>query len=292
MELICPSCEARYQIPDGSIGEKGRQVSCMNCGHGWHAFPPLILGAPSQMPGMTPPPAPVTPQHPAAAMGRAAASPRIHGDSDPAWDRTESDGGDRGGNNAIRSDLSRNEQLAEIRDMLAEVQSEERVSAQDRNDPGDGRSAQDRDYTLRHEADALATTAPPVDDHYAEPDPQEADDEPEMDPLRRRMQMHEERNAPAPPPNVDKLRRKHERKERKIRHKKAAGSGAFMTGFLLVIMIAAVLIAAYMLHPQIIERVPGMEPALTDYVETVDGLRVSVAETFASMVAWVTEKLG
>ena len=43
MELICPQCDARYQIPDGSIGAAGRQVSCMSCGHAWHAYPPLML---------------------------------------------------------------------------------------------------------------------------------------------------------------------------------------------------------------------------------------------------------
>ena len=43
MELICPSCEARYRVPDGAIGSQGREVSCTNCGHGWRAEPPLEL---------------------------------------------------------------------------------------------------------------------------------------------------------------------------------------------------------------------------------------------------------
>src|SRR5690625_740058 len=42
MELICPSCNTRYLVPDDAVTEAGRQVSCTECHHGWQAFPPLI----------------------------------------------------------------------------------------------------------------------------------------------------------------------------------------------------------------------------------------------------------
>lgn len=286
MELICPACEARYQIPDGSIGEKGRQVSCMNCGHGWHAFPPLILGEPS-LPGnlgaagaaaMA-----ATPQ-----MGQPPGGPRMHGDEGPSGmteavsERTDT---------TIRSDTSRTEQLAEIRDMLAEVQSEDRMqeqlsqSAPDANSSGwDSAGSATEEQAV---SGLAAATAASVDDHVVERDP---DEDSEIDPLRRRMEMHESKGEAAKPPDVKKLRRKHDRKVRHQKHQKAAGSGAFMTGFLLVVMIAAVMIALYMLHPQIIEQMPGAENALTQYVETIDGLRISVAETFTGIVDWVVEK--
>ena len=65
-----------------------------------------------------------------------------------------------------------------------------------------------------------------------------------------------------------------------------------MTGFLLVAMVAAVMISLYMLSPQIIERVPETEGAMNQYVETIDGWRVSVAETYESVKGWVVEKMG
>lgn len=36
MILSCPSCQAQYVIPDGSIGEDGRTVKCTKCAHKWH----------------------------------------------------------------------------------------------------------------------------------------------------------------------------------------------------------------------------------------------------------------
>lgn len=38
IEIVCPSCQARYQLPEGSIGSEGRKVSCSNCSHKWRAY--------------------------------------------------------------------------------------------------------------------------------------------------------------------------------------------------------------------------------------------------------------
>ena len=35
MRLICPNCDAQYEVDDGAIPEAGRDVQCSNCGHAW-----------------------------------------------------------------------------------------------------------------------------------------------------------------------------------------------------------------------------------------------------------------
>ena len=40
MILACPSCSARFLIPDSAIGMRGRTVRCGRCGHVWYAPPP------------------------------------------------------------------------------------------------------------------------------------------------------------------------------------------------------------------------------------------------------------
>lgn len=35
MRLVCPNCDAQYEIDDGLIPENGRDVQCSNCGHTW-----------------------------------------------------------------------------------------------------------------------------------------------------------------------------------------------------------------------------------------------------------------
>lgn len=304
MELICPSCEARYSIPDGSIGEKGRQVSCMNCHHGWHAYPPLVLGAAqaavTPAAGMqwrdpsagneTPAVAPDDASNwsgatasealPAVGSGFAAAQ-----SSQPA-DRAE------------RMATTRSEQLAEIRETLAEIQSEERAAGGatatglDDAPLNDFRAPQpDPDETARFEAERTQVypeAADPIEDPY-----DAAEEDNGVDELRSRLGKAEERAAAksaARPTNLRKLRKKHDRRARRVKGD-AAGSGAFLTGFLLVAIIASVMISLYLLHPQIIERVPAAERPLTEYVATIDGLRVSVAETYQGITGWVSEKL-
>ena len=40
MILECPECSAKFKIPDGALGEAGREVRCGKCEHKWHAMPP------------------------------------------------------------------------------------------------------------------------------------------------------------------------------------------------------------------------------------------------------------
>ena len=39
MHITCPSCDKHYDIPDASIGERGRKVRCAACDHRWHVEP-------------------------------------------------------------------------------------------------------------------------------------------------------------------------------------------------------------------------------------------------------------
>ncbi|MDN5787868.1 zinc-ribbon domain-containing protein [Pseudorhodobacter sp.] len=40
MRLICPNCDAQYEVDDAAIPEAGRDVQCSNCGHAWFQMPP------------------------------------------------------------------------------------------------------------------------------------------------------------------------------------------------------------------------------------------------------------
>lgn len=267
MELICPSCEARYQVPDPSIGEKGRQVSCMSCGHSWHAFPPLVLGS------SVAPPTTASPgiEYQGARPGRPAPN---FVDVEP-----EEAPPPRAPEPTRLNDPSRSEQLAEIREMLAEVQSEERAAAALVPDDDAYRSRPAAEPAAAPVSEPLPQSQPPLG-HLED----EGDDS--TDPLRQRMAEHD-RESQRRRANVEKLRRSHDRRARRSQRAQEAGSGAFLTGFLLIVMVGAVMTALYVLHPQIIARMPGTEPMLNEYVATVDGIRVSVAESLESAIDWL-----
>jgi predicted Zn finger-like uncharacterized protein len=56
MRLVCPSCDAEYEIARTAIPRSGREVECSNCGHSWfQAFADLrideaVLDAPDETP--------------------------------------------------------------------------------------------------------------------------------------------------------------------------------------------------------------------------------------------------
>jgi predicted Zn finger-like uncharacterized protein len=52
MRLVCPNCEAKYEVPDDAIPDTGRDVQCANCGHAWFQMRPRAAGvsAPDPVP--------------------------------------------------------------------------------------------------------------------------------------------------------------------------------------------------------------------------------------------------
>ncbi|WP_192931067.1 zinc-ribbon domain-containing protein [Gemmobacter serpentinus] len=45
MRLICPNCDAQYEVADDAIPEEGRDVQCSSCGHAWYQLSPEVLAA-------------------------------------------------------------------------------------------------------------------------------------------------------------------------------------------------------------------------------------------------------
>jgi len=190
------------------------------------------------------------------------------------------------------TEASRSEQLAEIREMLAEVQSEERAAAaMTPEEKYRTETPEAQPKSARPDPDAAASQAQPqaaaTPLRPAPSEPEEIDDEDDdTDPLRRRMAMHD-RDKERKRTDVQKLRKRHDRRVRRQQRAGEVRSGAFLTGFLLIVMIGAVMTAIYMLQPQIVARMPGTEPMLREYVETVDGLRGQFAESYESARIWL-----
>jgi predicted Zn finger-like uncharacterized protein len=67
MRLVCPNCEAKYEVPEDAIPETGRDVQCANCGHAWYQMRPraavaeTVAPAPLVAPPVVKAPDPVPP---------------------------------------------------------------------------------------------------------------------------------------------------------------------------------------------------------------------------------------
>jgi predicted Zn finger-like uncharacterized protein len=259
MELICPSCEARYRVPQGALGSNGRQVSCSNCGHGWHASPPLALGS----------------------AGGTIAGAGSYADEEQGGLATAEV-------HRLRPvESARAAQLAGIREQIDDVQSHEAVS---RGDDERTRLAGVADPTQETGyrsggSPALAAAAASTDGAArARGDLRRADEagQTHQDPLRRRMAEHDARAA----------REREEREHLRLsmsQGDRSTGSGAFLTGFVLVVIVAAVLLATYMLRDEIVARVPESGPMIDEYVAWVNELRLAVGEAWQAFRAWVLD---
>lgn len=309
MELICPSCEARYQLPEGSITAKGRQVSCMNCGHGWHALPPMALGDPAagghgrqpSEPGGIRYEPPAGAPRPGERRVQETPYSEMGGGTGPIPTPPNPGAGpvEAAGNiGSAGATEARSDQMAEIRQMLAEVQSEERArdalrpeadrtivsaapaaaaatsglrTAQDEAEMARARLQQERD-----EAERAAQRARVVEEEARS---NERD-------FRRRSDDNKKEPRGVKKTDVKKLRRKHDRKVNRQKRADKAGSGAFLTGFLLIAIIAATMVALYVLSPQIVARVPAAEEPMREYVATMDRLRAGASETISNIQTW------
>lgn len=55
MRLVCPNCAAQYDVDDRVIPEGGRDVQCSNCGHSWFQTPAIAADRPRVRPVGTSP---------------------------------------------------------------------------------------------------------------------------------------------------------------------------------------------------------------------------------------------
>lgn len=167
-------------------------------------------------------------------------------------------------------------QMAEIRQMLDELQTDsaapgadaeaEAETAEAQSDPIPARPYEEDEYRdpLKERLAAVSGTTPEA--------------------LKRAKKVKDY--------DRDKLIKRH---QRRYRRKKIAEAktrpNAFAAGFMLIVMVAALMTGVYLLHPQIIARVPDAEPALMSYVQMVDGFRGVVAEKMDALRLMVEETI-
>lgn len=81
MRLVCPNCEAKYEVPEDAIPETGRDVQCANCGHAWYqmraraAVAETAVAAPAVAAPVVKAPDPVVEPAPVAAPAAEVAAP-------------------------------------------------------------------------------------------------------------------------------------------------------------------------------------------------------------------------
>ena len=275
MRLICPNCDAQYEVDASLIPEMGRDVQCSDCGHVWFQPPEGAAEADLALDDdiaavVTPtvPAAPAPPTRPAAARA-AAARPAPEPEPDPAPAAEEPDP------QVLRRHTLDESLLAVLRE---EAERETRARAEEAaRAAGRGLEMQpelglgDPAPALRIRPRATPATAPEPEEAVA-PAPGGAPPAPAR-PARRELLPDIDRiNSTLDASNATR----HGAPGRALPDTPERQRSGFRRGFLLVLVLGGLGWTAYAQSEQLGEAWPQLRPVLDGFVAVVDKARLAL----------------
>ncbi len=279
MRLICPNCDAEYQVDDAAIPDGGRDVQCSNCGHAWFQLPADVESAREAEEELfgedaaesdaaaDPAPPTVDPQPVGAGTADSAGDadedspaplPVEAAEAPPAVVPTRQ--------SLAESVLSVLREEAEretaVRRDEAPLASEGRGALETQTELGldDALNAAGTSAAARHIARLKGESSelPPVAEARAAA---RRDLLPDIEEINSTLRANSDRAHEADE-EVDALP--------DIRPRKRG----FRSGFVLMMIIAVVLAMTYVMAPRIVAQIPGAAPAMKAYVSAVDAGRL------------------
>ncbi|MDT8857261.1 zinc-ribbon domain-containing protein [Paracoccaceae bacterium Fryx2] len=252
MRLICPNCDAQYEVDDGAIPDEGRDVQCSNCGHAWFQIAPeeeAARTAEEELFGTAEFPAPAV----TAALAAPPPPPPVVAEPDP-----EPPAPAAAPRRALDESL-----LAVLRE-----EAEREVAVRRAEDPRPVETQADLGLA-EPEPDTAASVArrriaqmkgvdPDILPPAAARPATRRDLLPDIEEINSTLRASNERRRdgdslpPEPQP----------------------GRGGFRSGFVLMMIVAVVLSLTYAMAPRISAQLPASAPTLDGYVAAVDAARL------------------
>lgn len=249
MRLICPNCDAQYEVPKDVVPTEGRDVQCSNCGQTWFQHHPDHM--PIEEPEAPEPELEVT----AHDEERVEMPEPARQELDPQV-----------------SDILRQEAELETAARSQDaggIESQPELGLQDTEDEGAKRAREARDRMAR-----LRGEDPEPDPIAAAAVGSRRDLLPDIEEINSTLRSAGDRQI-----SGEDAAAASEPKPRK--------RGGFKRGFMSMIIIAIVLAVLYFIAPMIIKSVPATEPVLNGYVSFVDQARVWLDVKVQSMLQWL-----
>jgi predicted Zn finger-like uncharacterized protein len=255
MRLICPNCDAQYEVPDDVMPAAGRDVQCSNCGQTWFQHHPDHMPdeedktedavAPDEE---TAPPPPPPPHSPPPKPERKQLDPAV---ADILRQEAEAEKAAR--RSAQPSTLESQPDLGfDMEEPASEGEAERRA-----------REARERMARLRGSEQRASDPVAP-DATATAATGSRRDLLPDIEEINSTLRSGSPRtSAGAADIGPDIEAPTHQRQKR-----------GFRTGFLTVLLIFAVLAVLYVAAPRLAVAVPALEGPLNGYVGTVDQGRV------------------
>ncbi|MFK7746598.1 MAG: zinc-ribbon domain-containing protein [Roseobacter sp.] len=283
MRLICPNCDAQYEVPDDIMPLDGRDVQCSNCGQTWfQAHPDAVvaeedtLDAPLEDEEIIRPdttsdaPAPVDAPEPEPTLDVPTFEPETPQPEPAAPTRRE-------------LDPTVAEVLKAEAELEAQARQQETAVMESQPDLGldevpdeslkRAKEARDRMARMRGEQVQDYETEDSVPAAAASVLGSRRDLLPDIEEINSTLRSNNDRSAGTDPGQTAQLEVQEKRSSRR--------------GFILVIALASMLALVYTYAPQIAEAIPQTDPALSAYVTMVDGWRVWLDTKVSSLLSWL-----
>ena len=259
MRLICPNCDAQYEVVDDVIPTDGRDVQCSNCGQTWFQHHRDHM----------PPEDDVADPDVQDIVDDAPAEDEVRVATPPTPKRRELD--------ASVADILRQEAELEAKARDGQgLESQPDLGLDDTDSDADRRARQARERMARMRGEPPE----PAQDEVTEAAATAAalgsrrDLLPDIEEINSTLRSSGDRQSgaatgiemmPTPP-------------------QKKAG---FRSGFMLMVLLAVGLGAVYMFAPQIAQAVPQVDPYLSGYVAQIDMLRAGLDGQVSSLLTWL-----
>lgn len=258
MRLICPNCDAQYEVPDNVIPEAGRDVQCSDCGNTWFQEPASAASAPQEP-----------------AFERQAIPPEV---------------------SEILQEEAAFEQAAREREAMQPVAEEAQYEAPQapqpqpepsQNNPFAGivdEEESDQDRRARETRERMArmrgvSAGNPFTSGAAKEAAEQSRKSvlPDVEQLNSSLVASEEAYSEPSGDSIDldDLERSHKR------------SSGFRTGFTVMVFAGLMVFALYFTHDGLARAVPALAPGLDAFVSLVDQARLWVDGKASGLMAWM-----
>lgn len=296
MRLICPNCDAQYEVDDSVIPENGRDVQCSNCGHTWFQdaankefedSPELILGPET------------TETAPQAEDAPIISEPEVEisGEPDPveapAEERFEAPEEPEPEDSAAEKPAPAAEPVRSTVDesIINVLREEAELEQQARSQEGRGAAIESQpDLGLEESAAAPRKKRSGLQERMARLrgiDTEETVDVhdnaagsrrdllPDVEEINSTLRATSERHSQEQDPGIIAIEQDVDEPQ---------GRSGFGRGFSVMILLAVILLGIYVLAPKIVAMAPPAEPALNAYVATIDQARLALDNQLRALV--------
>jgi len=260
MRLVCPNCDAEYEVDTSAIPDSGRDVQCSNCGHAWFQRAPGVEEELAAEEALFEPP-------PAMDEGLIATDSATLTGSKPGLVRPPIEESVLA---VLREEAERETNARRAEAPRLETQDELGLVAASVA-PTAPAVASAADLGTQVEPDPVAERIARMKGIAAEPVKPQSRREmlPEIDEINTTLRASSEPRAGDAGVVTDSLTG-------------AQDTAAFRTGFVLMILLALAIVALYVMAPKLGMQIPAAKGALDSYVATIDSIRLWVDQQLRS----------